>query len=121
MHPVINKNGDVLTRYVIEDIKNTAWDKYYSQIPAYKLVCVLRSDEGRVYGRRMIYRVALFQEWLKEKEDSGEGYKCLRCKDTGLTMEDLTDRDYCTCDLGKSAKKAFSNVTNIRDEKYEEE
>jgi hypothetical protein len=106
MQPKRNKNGDVLTRYVIRDIKNKEWDDRYSQSPAYKMVQDLKSPAGTSYGKRIIFQVALTEEWIDEyKKENNGSYNCVVCLDIGATP----DRKFCKCDLGRSASKAFSD------------
>jgi len=109
--PVVkNEKGEVKNRYIIKDIKNREWDSFYSLIHAYKFVSNLEDGTKR-YGKKIIFAVALTEEWAKEQEDRMIGFKCLFCGDTGAKATGA----FCSCDLGRAAYKYFG----INAENYE--
>lgn len=111
MHAKTNQNNEVLIRFEVKDIKNSQWSSLYSQMYAYRFVTDLK-DGSNSYGKRIIFKVALTEEWMKERIDVGMGFQCLNCKDTGLDE----NRDFCYCSLGQAAKRYFGNQTNIENE-----
>ena len=102
MKTLENKQGEIRTRYQIRDVKSGQWDSYFAQMNAYKMVLDLKSSAGRSYGKRIIFSVALTQEWLDEQNKKHEGLKCILCNDTGSNHG-----KFCTCSLGSIARLHF--------------
>lgn len=101
-----NSKNEVLTRYVVRDIKNKEWDERYSLGSGYHIVQDLKSPSGTSYGKRIIFQVPLTEEWMEEykKENFGR-YICDVCLDVGATP----GGHFCYCELGRQASKAFSD------------
>jgi len=89
----------VLTKFKTKDVSFLEFQEYMRYSPeTYKVFKEEKTSRGKILSYSVIFLDILTKEWLIEQENSGIGFRCIKCKDTGVIHNEQSEDYY---NLGK--------------------